>query len=449
MLRTLIATMCLLSAVVVTGAEPNTCEVPDGMKKEQKVPCVRASSILLPQPRLTPAQLANGPDFDPAEPDKTRFAYFTGADNISCYFRPHYAFARVKGNSLKFQCWHMTSDGRFFSRKGESLAIDDVKVVIESGKDGEKSASLFAVTDTTNAHEIKADRVKVKYLLPPGPNHNPRFNEVFTEIAATNIMWLLGFPSDHVYPAASASCIGCSDDPFRNNLETNKASLKDAPVVFKLVSAERDAPWDLIDPAGDETWSWRDTNRFYADGEWTRQQRTEYDAYRLALGLFHYFNGLDQQNRLACAEWQPESPGHPKLCGQPIIFVHDLGSTFGKARGALNLFGTNPRGSFSAWQAQTVFSNPQACELRATLGGDKRVLKEAQDLMIQRLAVLDAETVKSIFKLARFQDMDQEQLRRLHDSGSQDVENAALDEWTGTFLKRIDEIRSAQNCKAN
>jgi hypothetical protein len=86
---------------------------------------------------------------------------------------------------------------------------------------------------------------------------------------------------------------------------------------------------------------------------------------------------------------------------------------------------------------------------RATLDGDKQVLKEAQDLMNQRLARLDAQTVKTIFRTARFQMMDQKQLRKLRESGAQNIEEAALDQWTNTFLKRIEEIRGAQGCRAN
>ena len=126
-----------------------------------------------------------------------------------------------------------------------------------------------------------------------------------------------------------------------------------------------------------------------------------------------------------------------------MILVQDLGSTFGKANGGMDLFGTNPRGSFSDWESQTVFVNPPTCELRAALDGDKQVLKEAQDLLIQRLARLDPQTVRTIFGVARFQMMDQKQLHRLRDGGSQNPGEAALDEWTNTFLERIQEIKSA------
>jgi hypothetical protein len=434
------------ATVAAAAAEPTACEVPAQLTKNEKALCVRAAGTLLPQPRLTPLQIANGPDFDPAHPARSRFAYFTDADTISCYFRPHYAFDKVKGYSLKFQCWHMTPDGAFFSRDGNRIAVHHPKVVITSNIDGQKSASLLDVGDNGYTHEVTPDRVKIKYLSPPSPNQDNRYNEVFTEVAANRFMWLLGFPSDRVYPVGSVSCIGCGRDPYRNGLKTNKASLDDSPVVFNVASVSRGVPWTRIDSeGGDPTWSWLVANRFYADGEWTHQQKVEFDAYRLALGLVHFFDFPDKQNHLVCAEWLPAGQGQPRVCAHPLIYVHDLGSTFGGAKGSF--MGTNPRGRFSVWRGQTVFRNPQRCELSATFGGDSRVLKEAQDLMVQRLAVLDATTVGSVFRVARFHIMDREQLARLRHAGTTDVAAAALDEWTLTLLKRADEIRNAQQCR--
>jgi len=443
-----LSSILIFSAGYASG-QTGGCDVPDGMKKEQKLPCLKASSILLDQPTLTPTQLTNGPDFDASQADATSFKFFTEADTIHCYFRPHYAFQKVPGDSMKFQCWQMTPDGGFYSKKGERISVDSVKVVVDEDKGGAKSASLYRSDDAQNQHEIKADRVKVKYLKPAYPDHNPRFNEVFTAVAATRIMWVLGFPADEVYPAGAAACIGCGPDPFGNKLAENKASLKDAPDVFKVVNVERELPLDQIAPEDDETWSWADTAKSYSDGEWSRQQKVEFDAYRLALGLIHYHNALPQQNRLVCAQWDNAAPAVPKHCRKPMIYVHDMGSTFGKKRSSFDLFGTNPRGNYSAWLPQTVFANGENCELRATLLGDKQVLKEAQDLMIQRVSKLDKDTVKAIFRSARFQMMDQQQIKRLKEKGSQNPEEAALDEWTNTFLSRVEEIHTAKNCKAN
>ena len=212
MLRAMTGKLLFVFSVLVFGsvcalAQGGGCDVPDDMKKEQKLPCLKASSILLDQPTLTPTQLANGSDFDASRPDASRFKFFTEADTIHCYFRPHYAFQKVPGDSMKFQCWQMTPDGDFYNKKGEKISVDGVKVVVDKDKSGEKSASLYRSDDVQNQHEIKADRVKVKYLKPPFPNHNPRFNEVFTAVAATRFMWVLGFAADEVFSACAASCI--------------------------------------------------------------------------------------------------------------------------------------------------------------------------------------------------------------------------------------------------
>jgi hypothetical protein len=123
--------------------------------------------------------------------------------------------------------------------------------------------------------------------------------------------------------------------------------------------------------------------------------------------------------------------------------VQDLGSTFGK-----NVFLlANSRGKFKDWQSQTVFKKAEKCELRNSLAGGKQPLKEAQDLLKQRIASLDRARVRAIFQAARFDMMDQEQLTRLRASGAADVPAAALDEWTNVFMSRLAEISAAQNCK--
>ena len=81
-------------------------------------------------------------------------------------------------------------------------------------------------------------------------------------------------------------------------------------------------------------------------------EKVAFDAYRLALGMLTYHNGLDSQNRLACAEWKAGAD-HPRVCTHPVILVQDLGSTFGKP----GSFGGNSRGDFGDWQGQRVFAN--------------------------------------------------------------------------------------------
>ena len=279
------------------------CVVSPQMSQGQKTPCLRESRVMLDQPTLTIEQLTKGPEFDPANPEKSRFAYFTPSDTLTCYFRPHFAFIRDKGQSLKFLCWQMDGPNAFFDRTGKKIEVDDAKVVISKDPGGESRAHLFARSDSGNANEIKADSFKVKYLSPPFPNHDKRLNEVFTEVAAARLLWALGFPADHMYSAAAVRCIGCGSDPFKDNLKDNKASLKDTPTMFRVVAIERLLPWEPIEASNDETWPWAEAHALYASG-WSREQQIGFDAYRLALGMLAYHNPLDSQNRLACAEWK-------------------------------------------------------------------------------------------------------------------------------------------------
>src|SRR3954463_15543448 len=103
----LVAIIVLVSPV--RSVASSTCDVPNGMTAKEKLPCVRASTVLLEQPSLTIEQVVKGPDFDAAEPVKSRFAYFTPADTITCYFRPFFAFLPDKGRTPKFLCWQLDS----------------------------------------------------------------------------------------------------------------------------------------------------------------------------------------------------------------------------------------------------------------------------------------------------------------------------------------------------
>ena len=117
---------------------------------------------------------------------------------LNCYFRPLFAFIRDKGRSPKFICWQLDGTRALLDRSGQKIAVDDVKVVVRKNQGGESRSSLFARSDVPNAQEIKADQVKVKYLIPPYPNHDRRYNEVFTEVAATRYLWALGFHSSRI-----------------------------------------------------------------------------------------------------------------------------------------------------------------------------------------------------------------------------------------------------------
>ena len=254
-------------------------------------------------------------------------------------------------------------------------------------------------------------------------------------------MWVLGFVADRAYSVGGAECVGCGARPFQDKQKANTAKPADHGTAFKVVSAEREHPFDALKANGDEYWNWTDAANLYKTS-WTQEQRVQFDAYRLALRLINYHNAVPQQNRVACAKWQNDDD-HSGVCEQPMILVQDLGSTFGKPK---FLFGENSRGRFKDWSKQTVFKSG-SCELLHPLDGDPKVFAAGQALLVERLAHLDRPTVESIFKVARFDQMDQEQLKRLSDQHVPDVKAAALKEWTDAFMARIAEVKAVTGCK--
>ena len=160
---------------------------------------------------------------------------------------------------------------------------------------------------------------------------------MFTSVAVTRIMWVLGFPADHDYPVGSASCIGCTADPFGNKVADNKASLKDPPVVFKVVNVERELPWDEINPDNDETWSW--DRRGQVLQRWRMDAPAEGGIRRIparswTCSLLQRATSAEPSRlcRVEAREQRPDS----KVCLKPMIYVHDVGSTFGKKRRRLS-----------------------------------------------------------------------------------------------------------------
>ena len=89
----------------------------------------------------------------------------------------------------------------------------------------------------------------------------------------------------------------------------------------------------------------------------------------------------------------------------------------------------------------------QLQEKAKRVGANLHWFNSKEELIAYLNRGLDRDTVKSIFRVARFNMADQQQVKRLRAKGSPNVDEAALDEWTDAFMKRVEEIRGAKNCK--
>ena len=129
------------------------------------------------------------------------------------------------------------------------------------------------------------DELKVKYGAENG--------EVYGEVAATRLLWALGFPADRMYPVRVA-CQGCSSDPHRNKRETT------GQVLFDPAAVERKMKGTPMELSADSGWAWPELDEVQeAAGGAPRAHR---DALKLLAVFLQHTDNKAAQQRLVCAQ---------------------------------------------------------------------------------------------------------------------------------------------------
>jgi len=397
-----------------------TCRVPFEQKgdkpaisidEQAREACLEMGALSFRPPNLDVAALTAGHQWGPGfEPDAL----------LQCRFASH----RRSGDTSKFRC-HRTEAAAFVDRKGQRMpqatAVDDRGYLLD-GKG-------VRIRQADGDGYSKADRLRVKYTTG-----KPRDREVFTEVAASRLLWALGFYSDAMYPAR-VHCEGCKPDPYAKRQDEPDPGSRHS---FFPASVERKIPGKEVELRSDQGWSLKELRGVYDRGSLNR--KVEIEAFLVALNLIGLHNALPFQNRLTCLDdgWKRQTG----LCFAPVLYVQDLGSTFGRRVEV----GTHSRGDFSDWQPNTLFADRANCRIRHNFGQWISVSEEARAFLWDRSQVLTEDKVRAIFRLAHFEQVDPELRAQLEQQG---IAGAALDEavlgaWTGELMKRLDELRTAR-----
>jgi len=177
------------------------------------------------------------------------------------------------------------------------------------------------------------DEVKVKY---GGAN-----GEVYGEVAASRLLWALGFGADSMY-SVRVVCRGCPPH-VGGILRTDGDRLLDPAAV------ERKFPGRELA----EKWDWDELEQIdAAAGGATRAER---DALALLAVLLQHSDNKADNQRVVCLEEAREGGG----CRVPLMMIQDLGITFGRA----NALNQHPRASVNLeeWRRLPVWKDAQSC----------------------------------------------------------------------------------------
>jgi hypothetical protein len=259
----------------------------------------------------------------------------------------------------------------------------------------------------------KDDEVKVKYGKENG--------EVYAEVAATRLLWALGFGADHMYPVRVV-CRGCPPDPAVN------ARPKSGEVTFDPAAVEREADGQILESDPNSGWAWPELDLVQETAGGAPLAHR--DALKLLAVFIQHTDSKAEQQRLMCLNGEHvEKDGEP--CLHPFMMISDLGMTFGHA----NVYNRGSVGSvnFEQWSRTRVWSDPKACiaDIARSQTGTldhPRISEAGRKFLADLLVQLTDVQLRDLFAVSRFPE-------RM--GGGRP---ATVDEWVGAFKQKRDEI---------
>jgi hypothetical protein len=266
------------------------------------------------------------------------------------------------------------------------------------------------------------DVVKVKY----GPDNG----EVFAEVAASRLLWALGFFADRMYPV-KVTCLNCPSDPYRAS-STEWALGRPGNVATRTydpAAIERKFDGKDIEVPKFQGWSWRELEDI-ADNP-IGAPRAHIDALKLLAAFIQHVDSKPSNQALVCAKGAVGQDGEGNAtCEKPVLMIKDLGSAFAAASRVR--FAKMHLGS---WRSVKVWKDERACvaDLTSSIIGtlSHPVISEAgRKFLADRLSLLSDEQVRAIFKAARVE-------RR---NEMIDGRRVTVDDWLEVFKVKRDQI---------
>jgi len=299
--------------------------------------------------------------------------------------------------------------------------------------------------------------LRLKYWDPQAQTGN---REVFATVAASRLMWALGFQAVPALPL-NVRCMGCPEDPM-----TGSGSPGTRRYVAML-QALWPTPVIISHDSIDQGWSWLDLDtaiRSLPPGAERARQRTYFDALTLFGVFIQHGDRKSEQQRLYCTAAADATAGElaAVVADKPITFVErpdapacpksavtivDIGATFGGA--GRESRESTAKMNLEEWRRKSVFKENSRNECRGELTislkaghdgeGNPIISEEGRRFLLEQLHHLTPEHVRAIFKAAHV-----DQLGNPHGAHGPADGAGAIDAWVATFEDKVRQIESRQ-----
>jgi hypothetical protein len=251
-------------------------------------------------------------------------------------------------------------------------------------------------------------------------------------VAATRLLWALGFGADRMYPV-KVVCKGCPAEA----------------VGTDIAAIERKMDGTEIESDIETGWAWRELD--LVDPDKGGAPLAHRDALKLLAVFLQHTDSKAVQQRLLCLD-ATEKPGagakaddkdedkdkdkdKPKgdkgACKEPFMLVQDVGLTFGHATKSN---GSGTSASFSEWSAAPIWKDRDRCVgnmVKSMTGTLKNpvISEEGRKFLADLLRQLTDQQLRDLFEVARFG------RRTVPDQPA-----ATIDQWVDAFKKKRTEI---------
>lgn len=270
------------------------------------------------------------------------------------------------------------------------------------------------------------DVVKIKYGEKNG--------EIYAVVAASRLLWALGFATDRWYPV-SVRCAECPEDPWRvSQLEWYKGRPRFvASRTFNVATLEREIAGEKVETPGFEGWAWPELEQ--VDSKAGGATRAQIDALKLIAVFLQHGDTKPPQQKLICPPDQirRDQAGN-ETCGAARLVLQDVGATFSEGS-----FFTVGKVDLDKWRNSPIWKDGgkagEACVghvtpfLNASLK-DPVISEAGRQFLADRLSLLTDAQLRVLFTVARFD-------RRY---GAGNPRSGSIDEWVRVFKAKRAEI---------
>ena len=264
--------------------------------------------------------------------------------------------------------------------------------------------------------------LKFACALPSGRDLKVRYGrengEVYAQVAATRLMWALGFAANRMYPV-KVVCQGCPPNPFKDKAPADGS----ASVLFDPATIDEKLDGKTIETKPDEGWSWKELDLVdEASGGAPSRQR---DALKLLAVLMQHSSNKAINQRLVCLD--------APACSHSLMMLSDVGKTFGRAN-ALNNDATAAV-NFKEWSRTPIWkASESTCvgNLPGSWSGtlhDPNIGEAGRKFLADLLNQLTDAQLHDLFEVARVTERDPD---------------ATVADWVSAFKQKRAEIVNRQ-----